>query len=424
MEKSTISMKIGYLMQADAVDMSKVSGPQLHVEAVINGLKNRGHIVRMVAIQNAEIYWSDNMVDWIPTKLQIKPSMLFKLLESTLRGIQDRLKLPFLRFFDSYHFSDACLSTFEGYDILYERYGMLSYGGLIAAKRLGIPHVLEVNGDLIEEYNQLGIQLSKLQWMIINLITKSMFHKTASVIAVDDSIKQRLIIRWNLDPLKITVVPNGADIDLFAQQHWDTQSVRSQYYLGDNQIVIFVGSFQPWQGIDFLLEAFRLVANIKTKVKLVLVGDGLLRSDMESMVKSLKLEHDVCFTGVIAHKEVAALLSIADVAVIYHKASRAANPLKLSEYMAAGKAIIAPQVYNMENMITHRKTGLLIPPEDPIALAKAIVELLENSQLRTELGRAARQEALEKYSWSQVVNKLESLFNGLLAQRSDNQYAA
>jgi alpha-maltose-1-phosphate synthase len=412
-------LKIGYLMEADAVDMSIVSGPQLHVKAVICGLHKRGYHVRTVAIRQGRIQWTDDLNKWVPGDCGLSESALFHIMESPIRFIQARLKLPFFRLFDSYRFSDACLSALAGYDILYERDSTISYGGIIAARRLSIPIVLEVNGDLIEEWDHLGLEFSKTQRAAVHFVTRRIYRHVSHIVAVGETIRQRLIDRWDLDPSHISVVTNGADIDVFSNLA-EKQNMRDYGIVdGEAPIIIFVGGFQPWHGIDLIIDAFVQLAQQKTDVKLVLVGDGPMKSEMQNRAQPLLQGHRIIFTGKLDHEEVAQLLGIADIAVIYPPAVAAEiveTPLKLFDYMAAGKAIIAPSVRNMKRILTDRVNALLVPPDNPAGLAKAMIELLDDGQLRKRLGLAARQDAIEKHSWDRAVGELETIFHRLVAK--------
>jgi glycogen(starch) synthase len=410
-------LKIGYIMQANAADMFTVSGPQLHVSAVVQGLQKRGHQVRMVAIQQKQILWTDDLQNWRPGEFRWSKSPLFRLFERPLRGTQRRLHLPYFRLFDSYRFSDACVSALAGYDILYERDGIMSYGGLIAAHRLGVPIVLEINGDLVEEWQQIGIQWSKMQERIVHFITRHTYRQSTHLVAVGETIRQRLIQRWGLAPSHVSVVTNGAEIDLFLSPASETASTRARYGIGEGPVIIFTGSFQPWHGVDLILEGFRQLADAMPQAQMVFVGDGQLRPELAQNVKALGLEQRIVFTGRVPHTEVARLLHLADVAVIYQRTSAAEiveTPLKLFEYMAAGKAIIAPAVPNMQRILTDGVSGVLIPPDNPPALARAIMMLLGAPELRNSLGQVARQEAIEKHSWSRAVSELESILYCLI----------
>ena len=411
-------LKIGYLWQNDKTDMTKITAGVQHIKAVIENFRQRGHQVRMVSQPEGQHQWSDDLVKWQPADLRTSQTHSFRLVERGLRSIQNLLHLPYLNYFDSYRFAQASISALENYDILYERYWLLNYGGLMAAKRLKIPLVLEMNGDLFEEYHALDIELSKAQWHFIRLINKRLVNGAAHIVTVSEYLRKQVIARGQIDPQKVTVVENGAHVELFAKLE-DSPDVRSQYRLGNEPIIMFVGSFRPWHGLDTLLKAFSIVvsSNNVDGVKLVLVGDGPLRSEIEKKVSLLGIQEHVIFTGKVSHSEVVSLLGTAQISVMSHPQSTAAmsgSPMKLFEYMAAGKAIVAPSLSNIKNILTDRETGLLVPPDDPQASANALIELLENSSLRVFLGQAAKEQAFKEHSWKCTVSKLEAILFDLL----------
>jgi glycosyltransferase involved in cell wall biosynthesis len=409
-------LKVGYIMQANAADMSTVSGPQLHVKAVVDGLGKRGHQVRMVAIQRDRTLWTDDIQTWHAGEFSWSAHAMFRMVESVVRGVQSRVRAPFFRAFDSVRFSDACVSAFKSFDLLYERDGMMCYGGLIAAKRLGIPLVVEANGDLVEEWRQLGLQMSKGQWAAVHWVTRHFYRNVTHIVAVGDMVKERLVQRWGLDPAHVSVVRNGAEVDLFLEAV-RAEGLCGRFGIGPGPVVIFTGSFQPWHGVDLIFEAFRLVAAISPEAQMVFIGDGGLRPELEERVRRDGLERRVVFTGRVSHHDVASLLQSADVAAIYHRLEAAdivETPLKLFEYMAAGRAIIAPDVPNMRRILTDGVNARLVPPDQPQALAAVMLGLLNDSELRTRLGRAAREEATTKHSWSRAVRELEDVFAGVL----------
>ncbi len=411
-------LKIGYVMQVNATDMATVSGPQLHVKAVYDRLQRRGHQMRMVAMQQEQTQWTDDVAVWHPGEFSVSAQLPFRLSEKLVRGVQGRLQLPFWRFFDSFRFSDACVAAFRNFDLLYERDGTMSYGGLIAARRLGIPLVLEVNGDLIEEWRQIGFQATRRQWAAIHFVTRHFYRNVPHIVAVGETIKQRLIQRWGLAEGKITVVRNGAEIDLFLNTTAAPET-RSRFGIGAGPVVIFTGSFQPWHGVDLILEGFRQIAAALPAVQMLFVGDGGLRSALEKKVDDYGLQDRVIFTGRVSHQAVAQLLQLADVATIYHRGEAAEiveTPLKLFEYMAAGRAIVAPAVPNMQRILTDGVHARLVPPDQPAELAAAVLALLQNPAQRATLGQAARQEAVTKYSWDRAVSELEALFANILSR--------
>lgn len=410
---------IGYLWQHESADMNRGTAAVLHINAVAQGLRQKDHHVRMVTFQDGRHCWSDDLTLWHQATLGASDTRSYRLTESLLRGAQRRLGLPFLRLFDSYRFSDACVSALIGFDVLYERHWLLASGGIIAAQRLGIPVILEVNGDIIEEYRQLGIRLSQAQWAVIDVVSRSMFARASAVITVSDTLKQRIAYRWQVDPRKIHVVHNGSHVDLFANPN-ESAAARWRSLIGGVPAVAFVGAFQPWHGIDLLVHSFSRIARAGVEAKLILVGDGPVRPDLEQLVSDLRLTDRVVFTGKLPHPEVAAVLSAVEVAIVNPRATGATvsqSPLKLFEYMAAGKAIVAPAIPTIEKLLGHRTSALLIPPDDVESLAAAQIELLRDARLRLALGNAAQQQALARHSWDHVTTELESIIWDLAKRR-------
>lgn len=407
----TNQLKIGYLWQNEQADMEKITAGVQHIRAVIEKFKERGHQVRLVTMPQGRHQWSDDLMEWQAADLGSAATHSFHRFEKTMRRIQGRLQLPYVNYFDSYRFAQAACSALNGYDVLYERYWLLNYGGLLASRRLGIPLVLEMNGDLFAEYHDLGFTLSKVQWAAIRMINQHLVHQAAHIITVSEPLRLRVIERWRLDPTKVTAVENGAHVELF-DNSTDSPHLRSQFSVNGEPVIIFVGSFRSWHGIDLLIDAFKNVADQDATAKLMLVGDGPLRAEIEAKVGALQLCNRVIFTGKVPHQDVVSLLGIAQIAVMSHPPSLAAtsgSPLKLFEYMAAGKAIVAPSLPNITRVLAHRTTGYLVPPADPDALTKGLLELLNDRELQTNLGCCARKQALAHHSWHQTAARLEAI---------------
>lgn len=409
-------LKIGYLWQSDQSEMDKHLATNLHVQAVVQRLQAHEHTVRMVAIPDGKHKWSDDLKNWRTARLGAsfeKP--WFPPLESAVRRLQSTLHLPYINLFDSQRYAEACMSSLIGFDVLYERYWMMNYGGAFASRRLGIPLVLEVNGDIYEEYAQLGIKLSPPQWLAIDQVNRFIFHNAAHVIAVSEPLRQRLIKRWRLPEAKISTVHNGADLSLFVAPEIPANLPAFLRFLEEEPttpIITFVGSFKPWHGIDLLLEAFKQVSEQFPNARLMLVGDGPLRTEIEMQVSALRLSSRVIFTGRVRHQDVPFLLRLSQIAVLAPRPSGASisqSPLKLFEYMAVGKAIVAPATPNVEEVLTHDVNGLLTAPNDADALARAFLRLLGDEELRRQLGSAAQREAVAKYSWNTTVAQIESI---------------
>jgi glycosyltransferase involved in cell wall biosynthesis len=167
------------------------------------------------------------------------------------------------------------------------------------------------------------------------------------------------------------------------------------------------------------LDSFAQIVQRRPDARLVLVGDGQTRSSVLENVTKNGLRHAVIMTGAIAHSQVPEMLSIADVAVV-PSASVTANlggtgtPLKLFEYMAAGKAIVATAHKESSEVIRDGHTGLLIEAGDVNQFAEITLKLINTPEERRRLGQNARQQAVQQYSWEQYTRQLEEIYRGVL----------
>jgi glycosyltransferase involved in cell wall biosynthesis len=213
-------------------------------------------------------------------------------------------------------------------------------------------------------------------------------------------------------------MPNGVDLDLFGQEP-DGRAVRAELGLGDNPVIMFVGSFEPWHGIDLLVEAFALVRERLPEAQLVLVGDGPARSAVEKLSKAKGLSAALFITGFVPHTKVPDYLAAADAASLpYPHLPRELwfSPLKLYEYMAAGKAITASRAGQIAEVIRDGENGLLVEPGSVEDLARALLAILENPELQRSLGENARQQAVERHSWQQYIRRLEQIYYSVLEE--------
>ena len=420
------ALKIAYLYQTPAPRLDGDRAAAVHINQVVCHLKRRGHHVRLFTLQGRyPVYTDDPQALWANKtngfhygQLGVSGTRPFLWLESALRRLQTELQLPYLGLFDSLHFHEACLRELCGYDLLYERYNLFARGGVWTAQRTGIPLVIEVNGDMIAEYDYVGRPLRGLQrWMAV-WSTHFVFATARAIVSPSQGLADHLVARWGLPQDKVFVIPNAADIETFGTPS-DPEVWRTRLGIPDDALVVmFVGGFYPWHGLETLVEAFVRVRDQVPTAHLVLVGDGAVRPTVEARIGSLSLNDAAIVTGNVPHPDVADLLALADVttATLQEKGWGVA-PLKLFEYMAAGKAIVASAVAGIDEFILDNETGILVPPEDVEALAQALIHLLRNPAERARLGRNARRQAVEQHSWERYVERLAEIYADVLAQK-------
>ena len=414
--------KVGYLLQNGAPDLATVSGPQLHTTAVIQGLRKLGHAVRTVAIQRYEIGWSDDLSHWSAPSFKSSSAPWFRLPERAIRRVQSELRLPFCGIFDSLRYADACSQVLHGYDLLYERHGYMGYGGAITARRLGIPLILELNGNILREIDEMGVQMSKVQRQIGRWITIQTLRAAHHVIVVSEALKRILVSDLKIQAGKISVLLNGVDVETFARSY-NPEIVRKEYDLQSSMTITFVGSFQPWHGVDLLIAAFKEVVVNFPDSQLVLVGAGSGRESAVKQIDQLDLRGKVRLLGHLEPAKVAAVLSVSDLAVAPYPFTRddiVGSPLKMMEYMAAGKAIVASTA-PIHEIVNDGVSGIRVPPADQKALAQGIMRLIRDRELRCRLASNAAEQG-RKYSWARVINTLSEIFAYQLSQHSEHSF--
>lgn len=402
--------RIGYLIQHSAPDLRVVSGAQLHVTAVVRELSRAGHPVRLLTERDGRMSWSDDLSTWQAVEYGFSRRAPFRAIERPLRKLQTAFTIPYVNLFESLRYADACLQALGECQLLYERNNYLAYGGYFAARALGIPWVIELNGNILEELAEMGVDMSAAQRHVGHLVTRWAYRAADHVVVVSDALKREVVEKLGVPESRVSVVLNGVDLDLFAQAH-DTEGMRRRLNLDEGPIVAFVGTFQPWHGVHLLAEAFHSVRQRVPNAQLVMVGEGPGRQDIQ---ESLTASGDIArvrLTGRMPQVDVAAVLACADVLAAPHayaEGTIVGTPLKILEYMAAGRAIVASTA-PIHELVQHGVSGHRVAPGDGQALADGILALLEDDGLRGRYGREAGRLA-QTYSWASVAQRLRVLF--------------
>ena len=401
----------------------------------MQGLQQSGHEVTLLALQgrqvlhtkDLQVFKSDKLLANQYGHLGLSGTAIFKRFESAIRRLQSILHFPYLALFDSYRMAEAGTINLQGHDLIHERFNLLALGGAWASRKLGIPFVLEVNADLLEQRRFKGIQERGLRLFFSIWATRVCFKTAAQIICISPRLKEHLHTKWNVDESKLTVLPCAADVEAFNPNH-NSVTVRKSLALTTEPVVMWIGGFYPWHDLSLLLESFALIMQQHPDAKLVLVGDGQTRSSVEDMITKNEMRHAVIMTGAVAHSQVPEMLSIADVAVVPSAPVPASQggtgtPLKLFEYMAAGKAIVATAHIEAAEVIRDGYNGLLVDAGDINKFAEAILRLIDEPEERVRLGRNARQQATELYSWEQYTRRLEEIYLNVLGNAPSGSLA-
>jgi len=278
-------------------------------------------------------------------------------------------------------------------DVLLVRSHLLTFSPVWVARRLGLPLVFEVNSPAAESDLYLD-QYAHIP-VIPDWLEGWKFRQADALTVVSSSLKKHLCQRYSLAAEKVRVIPNGADHRAFTPDREPDRDVRQR--LGDQPIVGFIGSFEKWHGADLLVKMVEDVARDRPAVRFLLVGDGPEAAGIRRRLDALN--NRVLFTGRVPHERVPGLVACMDVGVM-PESNFYGSPLKVLEWMAAGLAVVAPSYAPLTDIIENGVDGLLFPPGDSVALVKKIVQLVDEPELRGQIGCHATQKVRNSLTWS------------------------
>jgi len=310
-------------------------------------------------------------------------------------GIKEIYKLPKLR---------ACLSAAKP-DIVQTHLQVANVVGRLTAFSLRVPVVISTVQNTYP----------RSQWPAM-LLDRWLAPLTDQVIAVSEPTRQFVINQERVSEDKVTCIHNCIDVeevDRAANQPLPPQ-VEEIRQRGD-LIIAVVGRLVAQKGHRYLLEAAESVINAVPRAQFVFAGQGALREELCTSARDLGLDDHVTFLGWLPPEVTLRLLWEADLFAM--PSLREGFSLALLEAMATKTAVVATKVGGVPDVVVPGQTGMLVPPRDPTALSKAIVPLLQDADLRRQVGDRGRRRVEADFSVSYMVSSIEALYERLLANK-------
>jgi glycosyltransferase involved in cell wall biosynthesis len=204
-------------------------------------------------------------------------------------------------------------------------------------------------------------------------------------------------------PQKLIILnPNGVDPDAFRPDITPMPLVLQSQH--DRVFVGFIGIFAQYHGVFTLASSVRMVCEQEPRAHFIFLGDGELKEKMIDILRHDGVLGAVSFLGVVPHENAPRYLNRCDILVSPHEdmadgARFFGSPTKIFEYMAMGKGIVATGAGQLGEILTDGQNAILVDQRDPCGLARGVVRLIRNPELRKCLGGAARQLAVDNYTW-------------------------
>lgn len=291
-------------------------------------------------------------------------------------------------------------------DVVYQRHSRNSWVGVAVSRAAGLPLLLEWNASEVwatRHWSPMG------WWARIVSTFERVNRRGADRIIVVSKALADAVARDGVEPERILLNPNGVDPERF-KPGVGGADIRARYDLGDAVVIGFAGSFNFYQGTPLLMRAAAAVC-AEVDARFLMVGYGETLAATRAVAEEEGILDRVIFTDRVPVDDVAAYIDACDIAV----APMAPNPdgsdffnspVKIYEYMAAGKAIVASRLGQIVEVIDDGKTGLLVAPESAGELASAILRLARDPELRECLGREARRVAVERHTWRRNAERV------------------
>lgn len=300
-------------------------------------------------------------------------------------------------------------------DVVYQRYSRNSWAGVAVSRAAGLPLLLEWNGSEVwatRHWSPVG------WWVRIVAVFERVNRRGADRIVVVSRAMADALEADGVEPARIVVNPNGVNPERF-RPGAGGELIRSRYDLGDRLVVGFVGSFNHYQGTPVLMRAAPEVCR-QADARFLLIGYGELIAATRAAAEDEGISKQVVFTDRIPVDDVPAYVDACDIAVAPMVPNPDGSdffnsPVKIFEYMAAGRAIVASRLGQIVDVIEEGETGLLVEPESAEALSEAIVRLASDRELRERLGRNARRAAVERHTWRRNATRVLEAYDEVVA---------
>lgn len=390
-------MKILYLILDAGIPLRGSKGASAHVRALAAALIEIGHNVTIVARNTGgpEPLLPDNIrVD------SITPENSVQALASLSRESSNELSALFQNS-DDYR---ALINLVQKQrpDAILERLSLFSLAPLAVSRTLGIPFLLEVDAPLSDEaatYRGLGLHETA------SFVERIVIRGADVVLPVSTALRDWAVSE-GATAERIRVLPNGVDTRRFDPAL--AKERRNELGLENTHVLGFVGGLRPWHGLRLLMEAFDLIAARDSSARLLVVGDGPGRENLERWRSGSAAGDRVEIMGHVPHTDVRDFLATMDVVLVpYENTSNFYfSPLKVLESMSMGRPIVAAAIGDIPKLLMEGSAGVIVPPGDAEALATAAENLLRNPDLAAKLGETAREYALSHHDWRDVASKI------------------
>ncbi len=303
---------------------------------------------------------------------------------------------------------------------VYEAHAVSGYGFPKALEKQNIkkPFIHTIHGVLADEYEQAkkegnpSVKGRLANYFMHNLakLEEETAHNATLIVTISKYSLEKIQKHYHVHKNKIRIVPNGVDVERFKPS--GNLESRRKFGLGDEPVVLFVGSLIPRKGLPFLVEAAKKIVKQLENTKFLIVGDGPLRSQLTDSLKAADLLGNFSFLGNFKDEVLSDVYNCADVFVL--PSIQEGQGIVLLEAQASGKAVVAFDVGGIKEAVQNGETGLLVERGSIDGLANALLKLLGDKALREKLGDNGRRFVSENFTWDICTQRMLNVYREVL----------
>jgi glycosyltransferase involved in cell wall biosynthesis len=377
-------------------------GQFVHVEELTRALSAQGHEVLIIGPSSIERDRFGSESGFVSNLKRLLPKAIYELLEFAY-AIRAYFRLA------------RAARRFQPH-VLYERYNLFMPVGVWVKRKFGIPMLLEVNSPLFEERGRYGgIALKSLaRWS-----ERYTWGNADRVLPVTRVLAGH-VMRAGVPEQRIAIIPNGIDPERFRIVE-TTEEAKRRLGLDGRVVLGFTGFVREWHGLEYVID---LLATPAQELRhFLIVGDGPASEIIRARARELGVEDRLTITGIVEREAVASYVAAFDIA-LQPDVVPYASPLKLFEYLAMGRAVIAPDSDNIREVLTNGVNGLLFQTGDKTAFAAAVEQLCTDTALRQRLAEeAVKTIRTKKLTWTNNAERVAEIVSGINCAKSDIELA-
>jgi colanic acid biosynthesis glycosyl transferase WcaI len=295
---------------------------------------------------------------------------------------------------------------------------LVGLAGWWLARCNGVPFVFEVRDLWPESLTAVGIgDEDSLLHRMLSKIAGFLYRSCDRLVVVSPAFKDYLIERWQVPAEKIFVVENGVETSLFSRLV-PNSIIRRSLGAEDKFIASYIGTIGNAHGLETLLEAAALLHERAPQVLFLLVGEGAEKARVVSLACSRGLRN-VHFVDQQPREKIPAYITASDACLVLLKKSelfKTVLPTKMLEFMSCARPVILGVDGHARKIVEQANAGIFVTPEDPVALADAVMRLASDSALRDSLGRNGRQHVLQHFSRQNTAKLYLDVLQDLLGE--------